>query len=746
MKGFIIAVAVAALTTFAFILSRHADESSASIGRRLLSQGQIDPHILDQCVASTPPSDGFFDVLYVVHSKDLGSLRWGVKSILCRVTGIGRIWIVSDDAPAVHTVLKELNRDIGGDRISWHNEKDFPFSWSDVEKSLYGGPAHGQTGWYFQQLLKLYAGRTIDGIRDFMVVDADVVWYGRDITIVVAVDESGAPATYNYGTALQKHAGYFEHIQRLTKGEVTRVDTRFSGIVHHMVFKLDVLEALMRLCEKNPGDVFWKEVLKAVDPKIENTVSEYELYLNYALKFHPKTVRLRHLTFANGPKPGMVYNGGDEGKVGGAVWVAEAHGFEKQMVLDQRSGFDFVAYHNYARKRYYDVPLSSIDAYCQLGVGKRNTEMSKKCEVVREGGHRGGRSRKYQPQSRRLTATPDPHILDNCTSNSSSSEGLFDVLYVVHSKDLGPLRWGMRSLVCRVPGIGKIWVVSDDALPVHNLLRDLKAEMGSDRIGWYDEKDFPFSWGDVDHYMGCKKNCGWYLQQLLKLCAGRVIPGIRDYMVVDADLVWFGHDIKMISSTDALGKPTGYFYNTAAQNHRAYFDHIAKFTNKKVSRVDGKTSGVVHHMIFKLDVLEAMMKMCEESAGGDVFWKALLKSVDPKAFNSVSEYELYFNYALLYHPETITLRHITFANGPRPGLMSNGGDESSMRGVWGHVANGFEKQMAIDQRTGYDYVGYHSYAKRRYFDIPESAAGAYCDLGVGKKNVDMEKKCARIQN
>jgi hypothetical protein len=201
----------------------------------------------------------------------------------------------------------------------------------------------------------------------------------------------------------------------------------------------------------------------------------------------------------------------------------------------------------------------------------------------------------------------------------------------------------------------------------------------------------------------------------------------------------------MIANTDsASGKPSAYFYNTAAQHHKAYFDHIAKFTGKKVARVDRAISGVAHHMIFKLDVLEALMRMCEELAGGEIFWKALLKSVEPKAYNSVSEYELYLNYALMYHPDTIKLRHITFANGPRPGLISNGGDEASMRGVWGHAGHGFEKQMALDQRLGYDYVGYHSYAKRRYFDIPESTVAAYCALGVGKRNKEMEKRCAKI--
>jgi hypothetical protein len=710
------------------------EETFLETRRRL---GTVDSLVLSECVPPTPPGAGLFDVLYVVHSKDLGPLKWGMRSLFCRVPDIGKVWVVSDDAPAVRALLSELGSELGGDRISWVNEKDFPLGWHDINQAM---NCKSNCGWYLQQLLKLYAGRTIPGIRDYMVVDADLVWFGKNVNMVAARDsKSGAPTAYFYNTAGQNRAPYFEHIARLTGGEVVRVDRAVSGITHHMVFKRDVLEALLKLCERHApnGGPFWSAVLQAVDPKLENSVSEYELYLNYALKFHPFTVQLRHLTFANGPKPGVVYNGGDEGKTSTAVWVAEAHAFEKQMVLDRRTGFDYVGYHYYARKRYYDVSISAVPLYCALGVAARNSDFKKKCAAM----HR----RRLSDVKLTPSKSADPHILTNCTRSVPVLEGLFDVLYVVHSKDLGPLKWGMRSLLCRIPGIGKVWVVSDDAKSVEALLDELRGEYGKSRIGWFNEQDYPFGWHDVDQAMNCKSNCGWYLQQLLKLYAGRVIPGIRDYMVVDADLVWFGKNIKMVAALNAVGHPSAYYCNIASQNHRAYFDHINTLTGDQVKRVNSKISGVTHHMVFKLDVLEALFEMCEKYAGGLIFWKALLKSINPKAYNSVSEYELYMNYALMFHPETIKLRHLTFANGPRPGLISNGGDEASMRGTWGPVAHGFEKQMAIDQKTGYDYVGYHSYAKRRYYDVPQEYVRAYCEMGIrGDKNSDMEKPCRAL--
>jgi len=715
--------------------------SSVSTSKSIFTEkrrrlGSVDSLILSQCVPPTSPDAGLFDVLYVVHSKDLGPLKLGMRSLLCRVPGIGKVWVVSDDAPSIHSLLSQLRAELGVDRISWVNEKDFPFQKVDVAQ--YTRPS--ETGWYLQQLLKLYAGRTIPGIRDYMVVDADLVWYGKNIQMVAVQDSgSGKSISYYYNTAGQNRAPYFEHIARLTGGAVKRVERSISGITHHMIFKLDVLEALLTMCEEHEPTraPFWKAVLKVVDPKLENSVSEYELYLNYALKSFPSTVQLRHLKFANGPKPGLVYNGGDEGKTSTAVWLAETNAFEKQIVLDSRSGFDYVGYHYYARKRYYDVPISAVPLYCEMGLAGRNSDFKKKCDAI----HR----RRLNNVVSVSLKSADPHILNNCTPSVAVSDGLFDVLYVVHSKDLGPLKWGMRSLLCRIPGIGKVWVVSDDASSVHSLIVELRQEYGKGRIGWFNEKEYPFGWHDIDQVMNCRSNCGWYLQQLLKLYAGRTISGIRDYMVVDADLVWYGRNIQMVASLDANGRPSTYYYNIAAQNHRAYFDHIKTLTGDQVKRVNSKLSGVTHHMVFKLDVLEALFEMCEKYAGGIIFWKALLQSINPKAYNSVSEYELYMNYALMHRPATIKLRHLTFANGPRPGLISNGGNEASMRGTWGPVAHGFEKQMAIDQKTGYDYVGYHSYAKRRYYDVSYEYTRPYCEMGLrGEKNTDMEKPCKAL--
>ena len=50
------------------------------------------------------------------------------------------------------------------------------------------------------------------------------------------------------------------------------------------------------------------------------------------------------------------------------------------------------------------------------------------------------------------------------------------------------------------------------------------------------ENIFPFSLETVSRFHGKLERNGWYLQQLLKLYAGMVIPGILErYLVIDAD-------------------------------------------------------------------------------------------------------------------------------------------------------------------------------------------------------------------
>jgi len=72
------------------------------------------------------------------------------------------------------------------------------------------------------------------------------------------------------------------------------------------------------------------------------------------------------------------------------------------------------------------------------------------------------------------------------------------------------------------------------------------------------------------------------------------------------------------------------------------------------------------------------------------------------------------------------LRPLLWANGPSPGLMfwppPDTLTSDGPKHVWmGHrqqdIPKAFELQITADRLQGYDFIAYHAYAKRRYFEL-----------------------------
>lgn len=110
------------------------------------------------------------------------------------------------------------------------------------------------------------------------------------------------------------------------------------------------------------------------------------------------------------------------------------------------------------------------------------------------------------------------------------------------------------------------------------------------------------------------------------------------------------------------------------------------------------------------------------------------------AGSTLSEYEIYFNYARIKFPESVVYRPLLWANGPMPGLyfwpesLESDGPKSNWKSAPKHKGKNnvpcvcktnmpdlvdatLDRQILIDKLQGYDFVGYHSYARRRYFEL-----------------------------
>jgi hypothetical protein len=175
------------------------------------------------------------------------------------------------------------------------------------------------------------------------------------------------------------------------------------------------------------------------------------------------------------------------------------------------------------------------------------------------------------------------------------------------------------------------------------------------------ESLFPFTIDTVTKYHGKSKRNGWYLQQILKLYAGSIIPGILEtYLVLDSDTFFLKPTVFL---EDTTGRP---MYAYGKEYHFSYFNHMAKLDSsfKKVS----EKSGICHHMIFQKKYLDEIFAIVE-SRHGCKFYEAFLRQVAPADFafphSGASEYELYFNYMLQQHPSEICLRQLQWQNVPR---------------------------------------------------------------------------------
>ena len=226
----------------------------------------------------------------------------------------------------------------------------------------------------------------------------------------------------------------------------------------------------------------------------------------------------------------------------------------------------------------------------------------------------------------------------------------FDIIIPVHKKDLAVLEYCIEAARKKIVGVGRIITVSK--------------ERYTNNAEWFPESQFPFSMELVREYTG--GSCGWYFQQLLKLYAPLVIPNIREnVLILDSDTVFF-RKTKMF---DGQKKP---FYNTSKDEKicRKPFDiavaeHIDKLwpaiSRKNLPAKFQEISGICHSMMFNRAIISELFSKVEAHDGtGDKFYKIFLKHANHH--HSASEYQIYFNFLLIFHSEKIAIRKLKYKN------------------------------------------------------------------------------------
>lgn len=166
---------------------------------------------------------------------------------------------------------------------------------------------------------------------------------------------------------------------------------------------------------------------------------------------------------------------------------------------------------------------------------------------------------------------------------------------------------------------------------------------------------FPFSINTIADYHGKNNRNGWYLQQLLKLYAGLVIPNILDtYLVIDSD-TFFLKPTQFIDNGKCL-------YNYGNEYNYPYFEHMQKL-NKTLQKQFRDKSGICHHMMFETKYISELFELVE-TTNQDTFYNCFIKNVSNTQYlgSGASEYEIYFNYMIHTHPDKIIVRPLIFKN------------------------------------------------------------------------------------
>ena len=264
-----------------------------------------------------------------------------------------------------------------------------------------------------------------------------------------------------------------------------------------------------------------------------------------------------------------------------------------------------------------------------------------------------------------------------CVQYNFSSEPI-DVVIPCIQKDQRTLDLAIAGIKENGKNIRKIYIISPQQL--------------SDKAMWIDEKIFPFTKTDIalvmfkgdkkqaDNYIHNKKTrIGWIYQQLIKLYAPLIIPGIsQNVLMLDADTI-FMNPVEFQAPDGAA------LFNPGTEYHKPYFEQAERVVPgfKKIFR---GYSGIAHHMLFQRPILVDLLQAIRKACGNLEPWVALVQNISERDFfeSGLSEYELYFNFAF-QQTDQVKLRFLKWKNSPSL------------------------KKWKKDKACGYHYVAYHVY-------------------------------------
>lgn len=226
-----------------------------------------------------------FDIVTPFHKKDAPVFwTYTIPHLQKNAVGLQRIYIVCAE--------ECMRNDVSGN-IVFINENKYPFTKEEI--LLYTGKP--RFGWYYQQLLKLYAHQVIPSLcEQYVIWDSDTILlkptpffhddYGEVLALFAISPEYNPP--------------YMEHMERLLP-YLTRASRQWGGVTHHQPWMKHIVRHLFNQVEERHTCMFWKAYLRCVEQKhfCGSGCADYEVVMAFACRNYGAHTIIRPLRWAN---------------------------------------------------------------------------------------------------------------------------------------------------------------------------------------------------------------------------------------------------------------------------------------------------------------------------------------------------------------------------------------------------------------------------------------------------------------
>ncbi len=229
-------------------------------------------NLKENCKNSSKDS---IDVMIPTISKDYDILPYCIHSLKNICQPINKIFIVSDNNPAIVDFCRKNNYIfIDEAKVLGYGKEKINYIVKDLDRS----------GWLLQQLIILSADFFVEK-ENYFVINSDTVLINKHNFIT-------ADEKFIFTQSPGYYKPFFDAFSYIFK---TKALNKFSTICHMMIFNNKILKE-MRTEIENIHHKKWDEVIistKNLNEKEKFCFSEFETYPNWLLMRHPDLVKLK---------------------------------------------------------------------------------------------------------------------------------------------------------------------------------------------------------------------------------------------------------------------------------------------------------------------------------------------------------------------------------------------------------------------------------------------------------------------